>query len=246
MTSPGAGAAMATQIYFERYGVSSEQLEAVPVAFRKHAMLNPSAMMREPLTHEDYMNARYICEPLRRWDYCVGNDGGTCIIVTTEERARDLKKPPIFIKGIQGIRGGRQEFIFAPPGLGILHQDVVTHAPKPEDLRVFQMAGVEHKDIDVLYTYDAFSPCVWTALERFGFCGPGEAAAFTQDGRIELGGKLPMNTNGGLLSEAHLDGWANHIEIVRQLGGEGGERQVKDIELAMYASPFGDAIIYGR
>ena len=108
------------------------------------------------------------------------------------------------------------------------------------------MAGVKPKDIDALYTYDAFSFLPWVALERFAFCGPGEAAAFTQDGGIELGGRLPMNTSGGLLSEAHLNGWGNHIEIVRQLRGECGERQVKDIEIAMYGAAYGDAIIYRR
>ena len=246
MTSPGAAAAMGARIYFHRYGATAEQLAAVPVAFRKHASLNPAAMMRDPLTLEDYLSARYVCEPLRRLDYCLVGGGGTCVIVTTAERARELKKPPVYIMGFQGIPGGRQEVLFVRPGLGVRQQDVFDYTPKQEELPAFQMAGVKREDIDALYTYDAFSIAVWGALERFGFCGPGEAAAFTQGGRIELGGELPMNTSGGFLSEAHVEGWANHIEIVRQLRGECGERQVKDIQVAMYASIFGDAIIYGR
>ena len=246
MTSPGAGAALAARSYFSRYGASSEQLAAVSMAFRKHASMNPNAIRRDPLTLEDYLDARFICEPLRLYDYCQVNDGGTCVIVTTAERARALKRPPVYIMGMQGIRGGRQEFIFGLPGQGIMYQKEFTYAPKPEELRVYQMAGVKPKDIDALYTYDAFSFLPWVALERFAFCGPGEAAAFTQDGGIELGGRLPMNTSGGLLSEAHLNGWGNHIEIVRQLRGECGERQVKDIEIAMYGAAYGDAIIYRR
>ncbi|MCZ6614552.1 MAG: thiolase family protein [Chloroflexi bacterium] len=246
MTSPGAGAALAAQNYFHRYGVSSEQLAAIPIAFRKHASMNPYAIRRDPLTLDDYLNARFVCEPLRLFDYCQVNDGGTCVIITTAERARALKKPPVYIMGMQGIRGGRQEFIFGLPGQGMLQQDEFTYAPKPEELRVYQMAGVKPEDIDALYTYDAFSYLPWVALERFAFCGPGEAAAFTQNGGVEVGGRLPMNTSGGLLSEAHLNGWGNHMEIVRQLRGEAGERQVKDIEIAMYGAAYGDAIIYRR
>jgi acetyl-CoA acetyltransferase len=102
------------------------------------------------------------------------------------------------------------------------------------------------KDIDALYFYDAFSFLGWVVLERFAFCGPGEAAAFCQGGRIELGGELPLNTNGGLLSEGHVNGWGHQIEIVRQLRGECGERQVDGIEVAMWANAFGDALIYRR
>ena len=237
---------MGARVYFQRYGATSEQLAAVPIAFRKHASLNPNAMMRTPLTLQDYMNARFICEPLRRWDYCLVGGGGTCIIMTTAERARDLKKTPVTIKGFQGIPGGRQEIRFIKPGLGVLQQDEFEFVPEPREMLAFRMAGVELRDIDALYTYDAFSFSVWCALERFGFCGPGEAPQFTQEGRIEIGGELPINTSGGFLSEAHVEGWANQIEIVRQLRGECGERQVKDIELAMYGSVFGDATIYGR
>jgi len=108
------------------------------------------------------------------------------------------------------------------------------------------MAGVTPKDIDLLFTYDAFSILPWIALERFGFCKPGEAAAFTQGGRIEVGGELPINTNGGLLSEAHIMGWNHQVEAVRQLRGECGARQVKDVELVQWANAYGDSLIYHR
>jgi acetyl-CoA acetyltransferase len=111
---------------------------------------------------------------------------------------------------------------------------------------VYKMAGITHNDVDALFTYDAFSILAWIALERFGFCKTGEAATFTQDGRIEVGGELPMNTNGGLLSEAHIMAWNHHVEIARQLRGECGQRQVKDCEIIQWANAYGDSLIYRR
>src|SRR5713101_2124022 len=130
--------------------------------------------------------------------YCLINDGAACIIVTTSERARDLQQRPVYLSGMQGLPGGRDEFIWAYPGFGMAQQAVFDYHAGLQP--VYQRAGVTPADIDVLFTYDAFSILVWMALERFGFCRPGEAAAFTQEGRIALGGALPMNTNGGLLS----------------------------------------------
>ncbi len=244
MTSPGAGAALVAQRYFSRFGATSRQLAAVPVAFRKHASLNPAAIMREPITVDDHQNSRFVCEPLHLLDYCLINDGAACVIVTSSERARDLKKPPVFISGMQGLPGGREEFIWTYPGFGTSQQEVFDYKPGLQP--VYQMAGVTPKDIDALFTYDAFAILAWSALERFGFCGQGEAAAFTQDGRIELGGALPMNTNGGLLSEGHIMGWNHQVEIVRQLRGECGQRQVANAQVIQWANAYGDSLIYRR
>ncbi len=244
MTSPGAGAALVAQRYFSRFGATSRQLAAVPVAFRKHASLNPAAIMREPITVDDHQNSRFVCEPLHLLDYCLINDGAACVIVTSSERARDRKKPPVFISGMQGLPGGREEFIWTYPGFGTSQQDLFDYKPGLQP--VYQMAGVTPKDIDALFTYDAFAILAWTALERFGFCGQGEAAAFTQDGRIELGGALPMNTNGGLLSEGHIMGWNHQVEIVRQLRGECGPRQVANAQIIQWANAYGDSLIYRR
>jgi acetyl-CoA acetyltransferase len=244
MTSPGAGAALVARRYFHRFGATSRQLAAVAVAFRKHASLNSNAIMREPITVEDHQNSRFVCEPLHLLDYCLINDGAACVIVTTAERARDLKKPPVYISGMQGLPAGREEFIWTYPGFGVAQQETVDYKPSLQP--VYQMAGVTPKDIDVLFTYDAFSILAWTALERFGFCGQGEAAAFTQNGRIELGGELPMNTNGGLLSEGHIMGWNHQVEIVRQLRGECGQRQVSNAEIIQWANAYGDSLIYRR
>jgi len=244
MTSPGAGAALVAQRYFSRFGATSRQLAAVPVAFRKHASLNPAAIMREPITVGDHQNSRFVCEPLHLLDYCLINDGAACVIVTSSERARDRKKPPVFISGMQGLPGGREEFIWTYPGFGTSQQDLFDYKPGLQP--VYQMAGVTPKDIDALFTYDAFAILAWTALERFGFCGQGEAAAFTQDGRIELGGALPMNTNGGLLSEGHIMGWNHQVEIVRQLRSECGQRQVANAHIIQWANAYGDSLIYRR
>jgi acetyl-CoA acetyltransferase len=244
MTSPGAGAALVARRYFERYGTDSRALALVPVAFRKHASMNPAAIMREPFTVEDHQQSRWVCEPLHLLDYCLINDGAACVIVTTAERARDLKKPPIYIGGMQALPAGHEEFIWAYPGLGVVQQPVSDYDAGLQP--VYQMAGVTPADVDALFTYDAFSILAWIALERFGFCAPGEAPAFTQNGRIEVGGDLPMNTNGGLLSEAHIMGWNHQVEIVRQLRGECQARQVKNAEIIQWANAYGDSLIYHR
>ena len=244
MTSPGSGAALVARRYFERYGTDSRALAAVPVAFRKHASMNPAAIMREPYTIADHQQSRYVCEPLHLLDYCLINDGAACVIVTTAERARDRKKRPVYISGMQALPGGPEEFIWAYPGLGVVQQSVFDYEAGVQP--VYQMAGVAPRDIDALFTYDAFSILPWIALERFGFCKPGEAPAFTQNGRIEVGGALPINTNGGLLSEAHIMGWNHQVEIVRQLRGECGPRQVKDAEIIQWANAYGDSVIYHR
>jgi acetyl-CoA acetyltransferase len=244
MTSPGAGAALVARRYFERYGADSRALASIPVAFRKHAAMNPAAIMREPFTIDDHQASRFVCEPLHLLDYCLINDGAACVIVTTAERARDCKKPPVYIGGMQPLPGGHEEFIWAYPGFGVVQQSTFDYEAGVQP--VYRMAGVTPSDVDALFTYDAFSILAWIALERFGFCKPGEAAAFTQNGRIEVGGELPLNTSGGLLSEGHIMGWNHQVEAVRQLRGECGERQVKDAEVIQWANAYGDSLIYHR
>src|SRR3954469_23146808 len=123
MTSPGAGAALAAQRYFDRFGATSEQLAAVPVAFRKGAIANPAAIMRDPLTVADHQGARFVCEPLRLFDYCLVNDGAACVLVTSAERARDLRAVPGGRAAMLPLPVARREFIWAWPGLGVAQQD---------------------------------------------------------------------------------------------------------------------------
>ena len=142
---------------------------------------------------------------------------------------------------MQGTRAGREEFIFAPRGLGI-NQQSGQRVPDARDLAVFAQ-GIARDDVQGFYTYDAFSPLVLFALERFGYCGIGEAAAFVQDGRIAPGGALPVNTSGGLLSEAHVAGWNSICEMTRQLRGSAGASQITDAKVLQWGTAWGDAVI---
>jgi acetyl-CoA acetyltransferase len=243
LTAPAGGAAIAMQRYMHLFGATSAQLAAVPIAMRKHAGLNPRAIMRQPLTLEAHQSSRMVVDPLRLFDCCLISDGAVVVLVARGDRARDLRQKPARIAGMQGTRSGREEFIFAPRGLGINQQSGRPAPPRDIDLEVFDRAGVTRADVQGFYTYDAFSPLVLFALERFGYCGPGEAASFIQGGRIELGGALPVNTSGGLLSEAHLAGWNSIAEMVRQLRGTAGASQIVGAAVLQWGTPWADAVI---
>ena len=226
LTSPGAASAFQARLHFDTYGTTSRQLAAVPIAQRKHAMLNSQAIKKEPLTVEKHQQSRFICEPLHVYDYCLINDGGVAIIMTTPERARDLKQKPVYISGI-----GRQDTYRGSsiPNTNLWRDTM----PKAAEM-AYGMAGIARDDVDALMIYDSFSINIWISLENFGFCKPGEAGDFTQNGRIELGGELPVNTHGGHLSESYMQGWLHQVEAVRQLRGECGARQVKDCDIVQY------------
>jgi len=243
LTSPGGGAALSMQRYFSTFGGTSRDLGEVSVALRGHAGLNPMASQRNPITIEDYLNSPLVAEPLRRLDYCQVSDGAACVIVTSASRAKDLRKRPVLVSGVQGLSLGREEFVFSLPGLGVQQQSTYLHKPRDRDLLAMRMAGVTQRDIDGFYTYDAFSPLVPFALERYGFAPTGEGLAWIQDGRIRLGGELPVNSHGGLLSEGHSSGWGAMVEMTRQLRGECGERQIKDAEALFWGPTFGNAVV---
>ncbi|MYB41648.1 MAG: thiolase family protein [Chloroflexi bacterium] len=231
LTSQGALYALMFKRHQLVYGTTEEQLAAIPVALRKHATLNPNAIMRErPMTTEDYLNARYIVEPLRLFDYCLVNDGGVALIVQRADLARERRHEPVLVSGFgwselsvdaTQLRPRIKDFYFPA------HHDVVA--------QVYPMAGVTQDDIDVYATYDSFSVHLLFTLEGFGFCGEGESGAFIQDGRIEVGGELPCNTSGGMLSESYMQSWNQQVELVRQLRGGLGDRQVEGAEVAQYA-----------
>ena len=243
LTAPAGGAAIAMQRYMHVYGATSAQLAAVPIAMRKHASKNPAAIMRTPLTLEAHQASRMVVVPLRLYDCCLISDGAAVVLLARGDRARDLKQKPVRIAAMQGTRAGREEFIFSPRGLGINQQSGTQGAARPVDMEVFAHADVKHADVHGFYTYDAFSPLVLFALERFGYCGPGEAAAFVQDGHVELGGALPVNTSGGLLSEAHVAGWNSICEMVRQLRGTAGATQIPNAQVLHWGTAWGDAVM---
>jgi acetyl-CoA acetyltransferase len=226
--------------HMEQYGTTARQLGAVATAFRRHASLNPDAVMRTPVTLEEYLAARFVCEPLRLLDYCLINDGGVAMILTTAERARALRKPPVYIRGFaQAAEFAGSTF---PP------DDFWRRPMQLAAADVYAMAGVGPADIDALMIYDNFTPTVLFSLEGFGFCPVGESGPWVADGRLGLGGALPTNTSGGHLSESYMQGWALNVEAVRQVRGECGARQVADAELVQYltAAPVITSMIYGK
>lgn len=246
LTSPGGGAALFARRYFERYGVGEETLFNVVRSSRAHAARNPLALRREPFDADVYSREPLVIAPLRRADCCQINDAAIVTLVTKAERARDFAKAPVYVRGMQGMRGGPDEFIFAPRGFGIGQQAVTSWPAERRPGQVFEMADVKPSEIDAFYTYDAFSPLVLASLERFGYCGPGEAAQLVADGAIAPGGRLPVNTSGGLLSEAHVGGWNSIAEMVRQLRGEAGPSQLPGAQCLQWGTTWGDSVILGR
>ena len=229
MTSQGALYAMMFKRHQLLYGTTEEQLGAVSVAFRRHASLNPNAVMQTPITRQDYLAARYIVEPLRLFDYCLINDGGVALILRRADMVRDTRQRPVLISGF-----GWSEMNAGATQLRPRLMDFYRPAHRAVASQVFPMAGVTQTDIDVYATYDSFSVHLLFGLEGFGFCGEGEAGAFIQDGRIEIGGELPCNTSGGMLSESYMQSWNHQVELVRQLRGGLGPRQVEGAEVGQY------------
>lgn len=246
MSSPVASAAMAFDLYCRRYGLDRELLAAIPLTFRRHAALNTDAVMRAPLTEEDYRASRPIIDPLRLLDCSLVGDGAVCLIISARESVEPSQRP-VWITGAQGIQASRNSFIFAPDGLGMSQQsDRRLTLAEARGHRVYAMAGIAPETVDVIGLYDSFSPLPVYALEEFGFCGAGEALDWVQGGRIGLGGELPTNTNGGQLSHAQVNGWGQVRELILQLRGECGDRQVADARTAMWASVGKDAIVFER
>jgi len=218
--------AMAAHRHMHQYGTTSEQLAEIAVVTRRHASLNPLAMYRDPITVQDVLHSRMIADPLHLLDCCVVSDGGGAVLVTTEERARDLKQSPVFVLG--SSESHTHTHISQMPDLTVTAAAMT--AP-----RAFAEAGITPGDIDMAMIYDSFTITVLLLLEDLGFCKKGEGGAFVQEGRIALGGQLPINTDGGGLSSNHpgMRGIFLIIEATRQLRGQCGSRQVEDAKLAV-------------
>lgn len=223
MTTVGSYALVA-QLHRQRFGTSPEQLAEIAVTMRHHASLNPAAKMRQPITVDDVLASRMISDPLHLLDCCIISDGGGAVVVTSAARARDLPKAPVLLLGC---------------GESVAHQeigtpDLLTTAARQSGGKAFSMAGVTHDDIDFCMIYDSFTITVLATLENLGFCAIGEGGAFVSDGRLRLGGALPVNLDGGGLSSNHpgMRGIFLVIEAARQLRGECGPRQVQGAGLA--------------
>lgn len=246
MASPVAGAAMALDLYCRSYGKDRELLAAIPMTFRAHARLTPDAVARDPMTLEDYLSCRPIIDPIRLFDCSLVGDGAVCVIVSHADLATPAQRP-VRITGAQGVRASRDSYIFGPYGLGVGQQSGQRlSAGEARGHAAYQMAGVGPEGIDVLGVYDSFAPLALYTFEDFGFCPAGDGLDWIQDGRIGLGGERPTNLNGGQLSHAQLNGWGQVRELVTQLRGEAGERQVADARTAMWATIGGDALVLER
>ncbi len=220
--NPSGMFAMAWRRYMYLYGATEEHLGAIPVHEYKYANMNPKAVQKRELGLEDYLASRYIVWPLHMFDYCYITDGGHCFILTTPDRAAGSAKPPVYIAGM-----GRQEAFRAFETPDLVMQ---SFQQKATASMAFEMAGMGPSDIDALYVQDAYSPAIIAALENYGFCKEGEAAFWVQNGRMDIGGDLPINVNGGQLAETYMVGWQNTCDAVRQLRGEAGVRQVPGVE----------------
>jgi acetyl-CoA acetyltransferase len=206
------------------YGTTSTQMGEVAVAARDHAARNPMAMMQKPITLAEHQASRMIVEPFRLLDCCLINDGGACVIVTSVERARDLRRPVVRIAGsgqsFTTQDNECEQWWYGP------HQKAAVD-------RAYAEAGVGPADVDVAELYDNFTISTILWLEHAGFCGVGEGGPFVEGGRIALGGELPVNTHGGHLSAGHPQGWWTLAEGVSQIRGDAGERQVPDAQVCL-------------
>jgi acetyl-CoA acetyltransferase len=247
LSSMAAGVALATRRYREVNALPDDFLWPVVESARLNAARNPQALLRaRPISRDEYLAEACFMDPLRPSDGSLFGDGSVVVLVASAEFARNLSRTPVYIRGIQGMRTGREEFLLAGRTAGILQQGVGPAQPEKHPMQVYDMAGVAPQDISGFYTYDVYSSLVLFALERFGHCAPGAAARFAAEGGIASGGRLPVNTSGGLMAEIHLCGWNSIAEIVRQLRGEAQGRQLPDPEFLQWAQPVGDAIIFGR
>jgi acetyl-CoA acetyltransferase len=263
MRSAGQNFALTFMRHMYDYGTTSEQVAHVKVAHSKHASNNPKALLKERVTVQDVVSSRWICKPLHLLDCCLETDNATCIIVTSAERARNLKHRPVHIMGVAGrVSKPRLDFHWA-------HGPISRVAGYYAKDIIFPQAGISPEDVDVTGSYDAFTFTTMLQLEEYGFCKKGEGGSYVSSGIIELGGKRPNNTSGGHLCEGYTHGMSMVIENVRQLRGtiddscpgaaegkhtydyaKGGCRQVKDAEITMNLGwampPLGSALIMRR
>ncbi len=228
LTTPG-GYALAAQRYLHDFGATREHLAAVAVTMRKHAALKENAMNKEPLTVEEVINSRVIAEPLTKYDCSIISDGGAAFIVTTEAKAKELgiKNPLAYLWGMG--QGYSHQYLTTLRDLNQIYNAINSSGQK-----AFQTAGIGPKDVDVAFLYDCFTITVLLELEGLGFVPKGEGGPFALEGRMEIGKDLPVNTHGGLLSQAHLGAMHHVVEATLQLRGTAaGPRQVKDAEVAL-------------
>jgi acetyl-CoA acetyltransferase len=244
-----AAYALPTRRHMHLYGTTYEQLGAIAVTFRDHASRNPRAVMGErPMTMDDYMAAPMIADPHRLFDCCLESDGACAVVVTTEERARDLAKGPVEI--LASEQGCPKGYAFGPFTNANISDDLYATGGTEEMAgRLWGKAGLGPKDVDVAQLYDHFTGCVVMLVEDYGFCARGEGGPFVESGALSVnGGSLPTNTHGGSLSEAYIHGLNHVVEGVRALRDE-STSPVENAEVCLVTSAAcvpSSAVLLGR
>jgi acetyl-CoA acetyltransferase len=236
LLTPAAWVALHAQRYMSTYGVTNEDFGRIAVVDRAHAATNPDAWFYErPITLEDHQNSRWIIEPvLRLLDCCQESDGGVALVVTSAERARDLRQPLAVISAAAQGAASNGEMMTS------YYRDDITGLPEMGVVakKLWGDSGLKPSDIQTAFIYDHFTPFVFTQFEELGFCGRGEAKDFATVERLSLGGELPINTNGGLLGEAYIHGMNGITEGVRQIRGT-SHNQVDNVENVLVTSGTG-------
>jgi len=245
LMTPASWVAMQAQRYLHEYGATTEDFGRVSVACRRHAATNPVAWFHgKPITLEEHQASRWIVRPLRLLDCCQESDGGVAIVVTSPERARDGRQRPVVIRAAAQGASVDQQMMTS------YYRDAIGDLPEMAFVaqQLYRQSGLGPKDFQTAVIYDHFTPFVLSQLEAFGFCGRGEAKDFIRDGRIEIGGALPINTHGGQLGEAYIHGMNGIAEGVRQVRGS-AVNQVKGTEHVLVTAGTGvptSALILGR
>lgn len=238
---PGQWFTMWFRRHMEKYGTSPKDLGHIAIQTRAHAVKNEAAILRDPIDMDQYLASRWIYEPFRLFDCALEADGACAILITTKERARDLRQTPVRMLGHTGH--------FGAGGNCDVWDDMSQMYSAFVGPKLWDMVGLKPSDMDFACLYDCFTYTTMATTEDFGFCEKGEAGQFYASGRATYGGDVVINPHGGLLSEAYIHGMNHHYEAVLQLRGQAGERQVADPELCFVsagAAPYGSALVYAK
>jgi acetyl-CoA acetyltransferase len=227
-SSQAAHWALIYQYYQSMYGTTEEDLGAVAIQLRRNAMLNDNAVMQKPLSIEQYLQSRYIVRPLHLFDLCLVNDGAVCLIVRRADSSRDLPHAPVLVAGWGESKTPNNK-------LHYLIRERLRPQLQDAGQQALGMAAKSLSDIQHFEGYDASTIHLIDQIEGYGFCEPGSGLDFCKRGQIAVGGQLPVNTAGGMLSASYMHGWNHVAEIVRQLRHEAGARQITDAQVSLFS-----------